>query len=353
MGRNSKGKGMSEATIHTGDCLEVLPSLPDDSVDLIVTDPPYFRVKSLPWDRQWTTPPAFLAWLDRVLEQFARVLRGNGSLYVFASPKMAARVEVLVGERFNLLNQVVWRKHNGSGTGTAEGACKPVFRAYFPQTERVIFAEHHNADNRAKGEAGYGAKCDELRGFVFEPLRAYLDGERRRAGVDKADCNVACGFSHTPGGMASRHYFSRSQWCLPTGEHYGAMQRLFNASCNGDGPQYLRREYEDLRQEYEALRRPFAVTADVPYTDVWDFPTVQARPGKHPCEKPLAMMRHIVTASSRPGAVVLDAFCGSGVVGEACRELGRDFIGIEADPKWAKKACERVHEPLLFAESTG
>jgi len=40
-------------------------------------------------------------------------------------------------------------------------------------------------------------------------------------------------------------------------------------------------------------------------------------------------------------------------VGEACRELGRDFIGIEADPKWAKKACERVHEPLLFAESTG
>jgi len=352
---------MSEATIHTGDCLEVLPSLPDDSVDLIVTDPPYFRVKSLPWDRQWATPPAFLAWLDRVLEQFARVLRGNGSLYVFASPKMAARVEVLVGERFNLLNQVVWRKHNGSGTGTAEGACKPVFRAYFPQTERVIFAEHHNADNRAKGEAGYGAKCDELRGFVFEPLRAYLDGERRRAGLRKPQVDAAwCAFKAVAQTAQSQKWFSSSCWNLPTLEAYAWMRDLFNASCNGDGPQYLRREYEDLRQEYEdlrqeyeALRRPFAVTADVPYTDVWDFPTVQARPGKHPCEKPLAMMRHIVTASSRPGAVVLDAFCGSGVVGEACRELGRDFIGIEADPKWAKKACERVHEPLLFAESTG
>lgn len=38
--------------------------------------------------------------------------------------------------------------------------------------------------------------------------------------------------------------------------------------------------------------------------------------------------------SSRPGAVVLDACMGSGKTGIVCRELGREFIGIEKDPEW-------------------
>jgi len=47
--------------IHNGDCLDVLPTLPAASVDLILTDPPFFRVKSEAWDRQWATPAEFLA----------------------------------------------------------------------------------------------------------------------------------------------------------------------------------------------------------------------------------------------------------------------------------------------------
>ena len=50
------------------------------------------------------------------------------------------------------------------------------------------------------------------------------------------------------------------------------------------------------------------MTADVPYTDVWEFPPVQYYPGKHPCEKPAAMMEHIIRSSSRPGDVVADFF---------------------------------------------
>lgn len=96
-----------------------------------------------------------------------------------------------------------------------------------------------------------------------------------------------------------------------------------------------------LRQ-HQDLRRPFAVSADVPYTDVWDFPTAKARPGKHPCEKPVPLMEHIIRASSRPGAVVLDAFCGSGATGEAALNLGRRFIGIEKDQRWAETARRRL-----------
>lgn len=331
--------GTSQGCVVQGDCLQILPGLGENCIDLIATDPPYYKVKGEAWDRQWETPSKFLEWIGQLCEQWQRVLKPNGSLYVFASPKMAARVEVEIGRWFNVLNRIRWVKAEGWHKRSSKEEC----RSYLSPWEEIIFAEHYGADNMAKGEAGYAAKCDELRGFVFEPLRAYLDGERVRAGVDKADCNAACGFSRTPGGMASRHYFSRSQWCLPTQEHYAAMYSLFNAKCNGQGPQYLRREYEDLRREYEDLRRPFSVTADVPYTDVWDFPTVQAYPGKHPCEKPLAMMEHIIRSSSRsPGAVVLDCFCGTGATCKAAQNLGRRYIGIEISESYCETARQRL-----------
>ncbi len=53
-------------------------------------------------------------------------------------------------------------------------------------------------------------------------------------------------------------------------------------------------------------------------------------------------MEHIVTASSRPGAIVLDCFAGSGVTGEAAVKHGREFIGIEKDSHWCKRAADRI-----------
>jgi len=83
--------------VACGDCLSVMPQLPESSVDLILTDPPYYKVKGEAWDRQWATPEKFLAWVGQLCAQWYRLLKPNGSLYVFASPKMAARVECVVG----------------------------------------------------------------------------------------------------------------------------------------------------------------------------------------------------------------------------------------------------------------
>jgi adenine-specific DNA-methyltransferase len=338
--------------IYHGDCLEVMRHMDANSVDAIVTDPPYFKVKGEAWDRQWDKPTQFLAWLDQIAEQWQRVLRPNGSVYCFASPKMAARVECLIGQRFNVLNRITWQKD----AGWAKRQCKEEQRTFFPASEAIVFAEHFGADNIAKGEAGYVAKCDELRGFVFEPLRAYLDGERQRAGITPREVNEYTGTQ-----MAG-HWFTRVQWALPTAKHYAAIRELFHLRGNWEENtregflrreyEDLRREYEDLRREYEDLRRPFSVTADVPYTDVWTFPTVQHYKGKHPCEKPLAMMEHIIRASTKPGSVVLDCFAGSGATGAACLSLGRDFIGIEKDAEYAALARRRIAmsqpEPVLF-----
>ena len=343
-----------QTCIVLGDCREVLPTLADNSVDMVATDPPYFRVKQDAWDRQWKDSASFIAWIGELCVEWERLLKPNGSLYVFASPQMAARVEVEIARRMNVLNSIVWNK---PGKSWAAVYGEERFRNFVAMSERVIFAEHYGADNIAKGEAGYAAKCDELRGFVFEPLRAYLDEERKRAGIDKADINAACGFSRCAGGMASRHYFSRSQWCLPTAEHYAAMRVLFNAS----GGEYLRREYEDLRREYEDLRReyedlrreyedlrrPFFASAEVPYTDVWTFPPVSNHADKHPCEKPLDMMRHIVTVSSRPDALVLDCFAGSGSTLVAAQQEGRRAIGIEIEERYCEIAAKRLSQEVM------
>lgn len=329
---------MVDYTLHCGDCVDYMATMADNSVDLIATDPPYFKVKGDAWDRQWDTPKAFLSWLDTVLVQFARILKPNGSLYMFASPRMAARVEVLIGERFNVLNRIRWIKE----AGWHNKAQKEQLRSFLSPWEEIIFAEHYGADNIAKGEAGYAAKCDELRGFVFEPLRAYLDGERQRAGVTVRQ--VAEQFqrktgSRTVTGMAG-HWFTSVQWTLPTEANYQWLRQTISSLNHGG--QYLQRPYEELRTEYEELRRPFSVSADVPYTDVWTFPTVQAYAGKHSCEKPLSLMEHIILASSRVGAVVFDPFMGSGSTGVAAIKHGRRFIGCDLSERWVKRAEQRI-----------
>lgn len=320
--------------LHNGDCLDVMREMNANSVDAIITDPPYYKVKGEAWDNQWETPAGFLAWVGLLCEQFERILKPNGSLYFFASPQMAARVECEIDKRFAVLNSITWRKGAAGkrSVGWSQKTEKEALRMWLPETERIIFAEHYGADNIAKGEAGYEAKCDELRGFVFEPLRAYLDGERIAAGFDRKKCDEACG------NQMSGHYFSRVQWTLPTAENYAKLREAFNSQ----GGEYLRREYEDLRREYEDLRRPFSVTARDQYSDVWDFDPVQAYPGKHPCEKPLPLLCHIINASTKPGAVVFDPFAGSGSMGEACHMLGREFIGVELCPDNYAKAARRI-----------
>lgn len=93
-----------------------------------------------------------------------------------------------------------------------------------------------------------------------------------------------------------------------------------------------------------------AVTNPAERTDrvAKDFPTVAAYDDKHPCEKPLAMMEHIITASSKPEVTVLDCFAGSGVVGKAARNLKRKAILCELDAGWYGRIKDMLRQSVLF-----
>lgn len=286
----------ANVTLHNTDCLTLLAQLPDNSIDLIATDPPYYKVKGEAWDNQWPNKDAFFAWLDEILLEYHRVLKPAGSLYLFAGPHLATEVELAVRNRLNLLNHVIWCKPSGRHNGCR----KESLRRYFPQTEHIIFAE-----SRKKTP------------FTFEPIRSYLDAARKAAGVNRKHIDQACAC------QMSGHWFDKSQWTFPSAEHYQTMNRLFGGTLKPYAQ--LQTEYKTIKQQ----RRHFAVTKHVPYTNVWHFKPVQWYAGKHPCEKPLELMRHIIEASSRPGDVVLDTFVGSGSTAIACRELGREFVGCE------------------------
>jgi site-specific DNA-methyltransferase (adenine-specific) len=68
------------------------------------------------------------------------------------------------------------------------------------------------------------------------------------------------------------------------------------------------------------------------------------RHGIHPTEKPVGLMRELVTLFTQYGQTILDPFMGSGTTGVACVKLGRKFIGIERERKYFDIACKRIEE---------
>lgn len=346
---------INSAILVRADTLAYIKTLPDNSIDAIITDPPYYKVKAASWDNQWPTAVDYLAWLDECFAEFWRVLKPAGSLYVFCGPKLSSDTELLIRERFNVLNHIIWAKPSGRWNGCR----KEDLRSYFPATEHIVFAEHYGSEGFAKGNAGYATKCRELKSKVFAPLIEYFRTARQRLGISAAEINAATGTK-----MCS-HWFSSSQWQLPSEQQYQALQALFNrvakekqtsgllsdhaaleAEYNDLSEQYseLVKQYSDLREQYENLRRPFRVTKDVPHTNVWTYPPVQHYPGKHPCEKPIEMMIDIISASTRPGDLVADFFMGSGATVKAAMQLGRRAIGVELEEERFLQTVSEITE---------
>jgi site-specific DNA-methyltransferase (adenine-specific) len=78
---------------------------------------------------------------------------------------------------------------------------------------------------------------------------------------------------------------------------------------------------------------------------VWAVPTPgpgEKLHGRHPTQKPLALLERVLEASAAPGDLVLDPFCGSGTTGVAARQAGCRFLGVERDPAYVALAARRL-----------
>ena len=330
---------ISSCELINADCLEFIRSLPENSVDLIVTDPPYFKVKPEGWDNQWKGDDDYLKWLDQCLAQFWRVLKPAGSLYLFCGHRLASDIEIMMRERFSVLNHIIWAKPSGRWNGCN----KESLRAYFPATERILFAEHYQGPYRPK-DAGYTAKGSALKQHVMAPLISYFRDARAALGITAKQIADATGKKN----MVS-HWFSASQWQLPNESDYLKLQSLFArvAEEKHQRGELEKPHHQLVDSEYKHLRRYFGVTAQVPYTDVWTHKPVQFYPGKHPCEKPAEMLQQIISASSRPGDLVADFFMGSGSTVKAALALGRRAIGVELETGRFEQTVREVQDLIV------
>ncbi len=108
-------------------------------------------------------------------------------------------------------------------------------------------------------------------------------------------------------------------------------------------PQRERVRYR--KRFFDARRDEQGYYADVLLRDVWEIPAVinvsSERTG-YPTQKPLALLRRIIAASSNVGDLVLDPYCGSGTTLVAAQELGRQWIGIDANEEAVRVALARL-----------
>ena len=97
--------------------------------------------------------------------------------------------------------------------------------------------------------------------------------------------------------------------------------------------------------KYNDSSREFVYTHRNPDTIIEGF--WEANAGKvHPTQKPVALLEYLIKTYTLEGETVLDNCMGSGSTGVACKNLNRNFIGIELDPEYFKIAEKRINENL-------
>ncbi|MFR9730390.1 DNA-methyltransferase [Saccharopolyspora sp. MS10] len=309
----------NNAIITQGDSLDQLKFLPDSSVSLILTDPPYHSTKkaNIRGDRSFEEDENFLEWIEKFASEWKRVLKMSGTVYVFCSSQMSARLEVLLSKYFRPIAQITWTKPNEPGYDGWKGKMKKeALRTWYPHSERIIMLEH----------GAYGS----WEAYRRSPLGEYLLECRKNAGMSMIHLTELIGeYGRVNRGGAVANWEAGRN--IPSPEQYTKLATALEAT--GKVGKML---------DYEDLVRPMQVNKDVEFTDVWDFMSVRPFAGKHPAEKPQDMLMHMIRSSSYPGDIVLDCFAGSGSTGVAAVRLGRRSVCMELDEDWVKRAAHEI-----------
>lgn len=301
----------SNSMIINGDALKVLPKIPDHSVSLLLTDPPYHstKKKNIVNDSAFPTDKDFISWMEKFAQEWKRILRPNGSAFMFCSSAMESQLDIMLSKYFNILSHIVWTKPNEPGFDGWKGKMKKEsLRQWYPQSERILFFEPASDGN--------------LNRSYFGNLLKKARKECNLSGHELTELIGAYGkVNH--GGAVSNWETGRN---IPSREQYNRICAVLKER----GLTYQMPIYEDAI-------RPFEVNSSVEYTDVWDFPTVKQYKGKHPAEKPVDLLEHCIRSTTFPNDIVLDCFAGSGSTLVAAKKIGRLGIGIEIDNKWCSE----------------
>jgi site-specific DNA-methyltransferase (adenine-specific) len=333
--------------IKHADCLRLLPTLDPESVEVVITDPPYgINVNNMRWDRPSTLDPAhkpgrrrhprvdpavaFQAFSAQWSEQCLRVLRPGAHLAAFAAPRtfhLLARGLEEAG--FELRDVLMWLQGQGypatrilpDGLGTGlKPAWEPIVLARRPLDGSI----EHNLTQHRTGAMNIDACRIELSAQDCQS-KGRTHGHRITAserGRWPANLLLSHGRSCTP---------NRCEHDCPI-TLLGERQRFFYAA------KAPRRERD---AGCEQLPRRVTQTYKIGAKNVRrcnENPVANL----HPTVKPIELMRWLVRLLTPPDGLVLDPFAGSGSTGAAAILEGARFLGIEREAAYVPIARARI-----------
>jgi len=314
--------------------------LPDKSVQLIIADPPYYKVKG-DFDFVWKTFDDYLQDVEKWAIECKRVLADNGTFYWYGDAKNIAYAQIIFDKHFNLLNSLVWENTNDH---KQQIRFNTDLRTFAPLTERLLVYEQ-------RGQKTGGELIFEQFLKPKNPFSKYLKIEFKNAGFTNRE--IAQLFPSRTGGLTG----CVSNWLngdnVITEEHYNVIREYCNNKYLQKPYDELKAEYDELKAEYEELRRPF--NNERFYGDVIRMPNYETGNHEHDTPKPEKLTREIILISSRPNDLILVPFAGSGTECAMAIKENRNFIGFEINEKhvnYGNKRADNIKaQPSLFAVS--
>ncbi len=381
-------------TLHLGDCLDVLRTMPDCSVDAVVTDPPYgLAFMGKRWDYD---VPSVEVWAECL-----RVLRPGGHLLAFAGTRTQHRMAVRIEDAgFEIRDMIAWVY--GSGFPKSLDVSKAIDRAAGVEREVVGVHRRHGGGSAESGSmsgplgtaselpltapatpeaqqwAGWGTAlkpalepitmarkplAGTVAGNVLEHGTGALnvDGCRVGATVETWPASRARPAEGHPNALYTHRLAGQSETqTVSTGDapagrwpanliHDGSEEvvGLFPETTSGGGENAGANMRKGLRGNDAPHRTPNTV-APSSGSAARFFYTAKATKAErqgvtHPTVKPLDLMAYLCRLVTPPGGVVLDPFMGSGTTIKAAIGEGFQAIGIERDPVYFAMAEHRMN----------
>ena len=289
---------MKKFELWRGDCLELMKNIPDGSVDLVLTDPPYGTMKGAAldgWKNQTTEWDTAIDPL-KIFEQISRVLRPNGKAVLFSQEPYTSRLITSAIPSLPFAYRAMWYKNVHANALLSKSAMVSRYE------DICVFS------------------CSKGGGEVAE----YMKSELEKSGLTVKKINEMLGTST----MASHYFRAGCQFVLPTKEKYEKLQTTG----------FWKRPYDELKEK------------TIPVFNLWQGGKSKSNvleykkdnDGYHPTQKPIALLEDLIKTYSNEGNTVLDFTMGSGSTGVACVNTGRNFIGIELDEGYFQIAKERI-----------
>jgi len=282
------------------DCLDGFKGVKDESIDLIIADPPYFKVIGEKWDYAWRTEADYINWCESWFKEVNRCLRKGGSFYIFGYFRtLAYLLPVLEDMGLTLRQQIIVNK----GIKAVSGRATKNYKMFPNVTESILFL------------------VKDSKPFVKDLLKS----RQKELGLTAKQINEGLGVKSNGGGMWSIYTGNNICKQMPTYELWKKLEKTL-----------------DFSYPYEKISVTF--NPQLGFTDVWDdIDFYKERKTRiHPTQKPLDLINRLVLASSNPSDTILDPFMGSASTAISCILNDRNYIGFELDEDYYNLSLERI-----------